>query len=157
MKSRIAAAVAVGYLLGRTRKMKLAIVVGGLLAGKKLPTDPTELLKQGLSSVSGSEALTGDLRARLVDAAKTAAGAAASRRIDSWGDALTERAAGLRGEGAADLEDEAPAEPAEAGRRPRGEDPARSRPGPRSRGARPAGRPSPRRSGDRSTRGEDDG
>ena len=41
---RIATAVALGYLLGRSRKMKLAIAVGGLLVGRRIPTDPVELL-----------------------------------------------------------------------------------------------------------------
>lgn len=105
MKSRIAAAVALGYFLGRTKKMKLAIVVGGILAGKKLPTDPAELLRQGVKSVAGSDelsSLTRDVRGQLVEAAKAAATAAASRKIESLGDSLSERAAGLRdGAGAA--------------------------------------------------------
>ncbi|MCX2730500.1 hypothetical protein OOZ19_09620 [Saccharopolyspora sp. NFXS83] len=99
MKSRIAAAVALGYFLGRTKKMKLAIVVGGVLAGKKLPTDPAELLRQGVKSVAGSDelsSLTRDVRGQLVEAAKAAATAAASRKIESLGDSLSERAAGLR-------------------------------------------------------------
>ena len=45
--SKIAVGVAAGYLLGRTKKLKLAITVGSMLAGKKLATNPQALLAQG--------------------------------------------------------------------------------------------------------------
>ena len=45
--SKIAAGVAAGYFLGRTKKFKLAITVGSMLAGKRLTTNPQALLAQG--------------------------------------------------------------------------------------------------------------
>ena len=45
--SKIALGVASGYLLGRTKKLKLAFTVASLLAGKKLATNPQTLLSQG--------------------------------------------------------------------------------------------------------------
>lgn len=38
--ARVAAAAASGYFLGRTKKLKLAIVVSSMLAGRRLVTDP---------------------------------------------------------------------------------------------------------------------
>ena len=111
MKSgpRIALAVAAGYALGRSRKMKLAIMVGGMLTARRLGTDPKELLEQGTRYVASSpemKKLTGEVRERLLEAARTAAVSAASSRIDSFGENLSKRAADLRvprsGEGAAE-------------------------------------------------------
>ena len=45
--SKIAVGVASGYLLGRTKKLKLAITVGSMLAGQRISTSPQGLLKQG--------------------------------------------------------------------------------------------------------------
>ena len=102
MRTQVAAAVALGYFLGRTKKMKLAITIGGVLAGRRFGTDPQQLLRQGakvLSSSPGLSSVTETVRGRLADAAKEAATAALSGRIDSLGDSLTERAAKLRGTG----------------------------------------------------------
>lgn len=112
MKSgpQIALAVGIGYALGRSRKMKLAIMVGTMMAGRRLPLDPRELLAQGGKLVGGSpelKKLTGEARDRLMDAAKTAAMAAATNKIDSIGDNLSKRAAGLR---APRVKDKVPAE-----------------------------------------------
>jgi hypothetical protein len=101
MKSgpRIALAVGVGYALGRSRKMKLAIALAGMMAGRKMAPNPKELLDQGTQLVGSSPEvtkLTGELRERLVDAAKTAAVAAATSKIDSLGENLNKRAEALR-------------------------------------------------------------
>ncbi|PKW15564.1 hypothetical protein [Saccharopolyspora spinosa] len=100
MKSgpQIALAVAVGYALGRSRKMKLAITAAGMLAGRRF-TDPKELVAKGSKLLGASpevQKLTGEARERLLDAAKSAALAAATSKIESLGDNLTKRAAGLR-------------------------------------------------------------
>ncbi|WP_143060967.1 hypothetical protein [Saccharopolyspora shandongensis] len=101
MKSgpQIALAVAIGYVLGRSRKMKLAIATAGVMAGRRLGVNPKDLLAQGGKLIAGSpelKKLTGEARERLMDAAKSAAIAAATNKIDSIGDNLTKRAAGLR-------------------------------------------------------------
>jgi hypothetical protein len=100
MKSgpRIATAVAIGYALGRSRRMKLAIMVGGMLAGQRVG-NPKELLAKASTAVSSSPELSelgNTLRSRLTDAARTAAVAAASNKIDDIGDSLSERAAKIR-------------------------------------------------------------
>ena len=95
---QIATAVAIGYVLGRSRKMKLALMMGGLVLGQRMG-DPKELLAKAGEAVARSDEvgeLGSVLRDRLVDAAKTAAVAAASNKLDSLGDNLSERAAKIR-------------------------------------------------------------
>ncbi|MEV0700226.1 hypothetical protein AB0I53_20275 [Saccharopolyspora sp. NPDC050389] len=78
--------------------MKLAITAAGMLAGRRL-ADPKELLAKGGKLLGASpevQKLTGEVRERLLDAAKSAAMAAATSKIESLGDNLTKRAAGLR-------------------------------------------------------------
>jgi hypothetical protein len=47
--TKIGLGVASGYLLGRTKKLKLAITIGSMLAGQRIATSPQGLLKQGSS------------------------------------------------------------------------------------------------------------
>ncbi|SDK61913.1 hypothetical protein SAMN04487820_11022 [Actinopolyspora mzabensis] len=99
MGPRVAAAVAIGYVLGRTRRMKFAIMVGSVLAGRKLKTDPKQLLqKAGTLAASSPELskLSETVRGRLMEAAKAAATATASNKIDALGESLLERAEQVR-------------------------------------------------------------
>ncbi|WP_223838412.1 hypothetical protein [Saccharopolyspora pogona] len=78
--------------------MKLAITAAGMLAGRRF-ADPKELLAKGGKLLRASpdvQKLTGEARERLLDAAKSAVMAAATSKIESLGDNLTKRAAGLR-------------------------------------------------------------
>jgi hypothetical protein len=73
-------AIGAGYLLGRTRKLKLALTVGGLVAGRRLGGSG-ELLKQGVAALQSSpqaQRLKGEVRQQLFDAGKSAAVTAAS-------------------------------------------------------------------------------
>ena len=86
---RVALGVAGGYLLGRTKKMKLALMIGGMAAGKKAG-GPGQLLAQGTKLLGQSPELTrltDEIRGRLLDAGKAAAVAVATRQVE----ALTER------------------------------------------------------------------
>jgi hypothetical protein len=141
--SQIAVAVVGGYLLGRSRKTRLAALLALLAAGGKLPIDQRELLSR--TPLGGPlEKLTGDLRTQLVDAGMSVAKKAASDRIDSLSDKLQQRAETLRvpkpgrGRERAETEEaaeegaEAPARrerarPEPARRRPREEPPRRAR------------------------------
>jgi outer membrane biosynthesis protein TonB len=92
--ARIAAAVTAGYLLGRTKKLRLAITVGGMLAGKKIATDPRGLLKQGAELVEGNPELAklqAQIQGKVLEAARTAAIAAAVNRMDVLSGAIRER------------------------------------------------------------------
>ncbi|OLT48549.1 hypothetical protein BJF85_12100 [Saccharomonospora sp. CUA-673] len=95
---RTALAMAVGYALGRSRRMKLALMAGGVLVGRRLSSGGSRADGDGGSAAGavGGE-VTHALRDRLVGAARTAAVAAASDGIDSLGNSLTERANRIRG------------------------------------------------------------
>ncbi|HSK58554.1 MAG TPA: hypothetical protein VK935_05820, partial [Actinomycetospora sp.] len=55
--SRIAVAVSGGYLLGRTRKLTFAIVIGGAITGRRYPTSVAGLLRAGARYVNASPEL----------------------------------------------------------------------------------------------------
>ena len=74
-RARIALAIGGGYLLGRTKKMRLALTLGGLAAGKNM-SGPEGLVSQGFELLRNApefEDLRGDMRQRVLDAARTAA------------------------------------------------------------------------------------
>ncbi len=90
--AKIGLGVAAGYLLGRTKKFKLAITVGSMLAGQRIATNPQALLKQfgELADKNPELAKIQDrVRGELFDAFRTAAIAAAGQRLDSANRALT--------------------------------------------------------------------
>jgi hypothetical protein len=92
---RVALGVAGGYLLGRTKKMKLAMMLGGMAAGRQAG-GPGQLLGQGMKLLGQSpelSRLTDELRGRLLDAGKAAAVAIATRQVEN----LTERVVGRVG------------------------------------------------------------
>ncbi|MFI0777873.1 hypothetical protein [Streptomyces sp. NPDC021212] len=129
---KIAVAVAGGYLLGRTKKAKLALGLGMLLAGKKITLDPQQLAK----AVADSPLLSGlnaQARKELTGAAKSAATSALSTRMNGLADSLHERTLGLRGEaddeGDARAERDADEEPEDD--EPADEDSTRTSPAPR--------------------------
>jgi hypothetical protein len=130
--SQIAVAVVGGYVLGRSRKTRLAALLALMAAGGgKLPVGPEDLLRKS-PLAEPLEKLTGDLRSQLVDAGMSVAKRAASNRIDSLSDRLQERAETLRGTGrrAEEAREEAGEEEAgEERARPRRErrEPARRR------------------------------
>ena len=94
---RIMAGVTAGYLLGRTKKLKLALMVGSVLANRKLVSGQVDKL----SDAAG----VGPLGEQLVSAGRKAAIGAVSSRIDSFSDKLAERTNALNG-AASDEEDE---------------------------------------------------
>src|ERR1700712_3875790 len=96
--AKIALAVIGGYLLGRTKRMKLAIMLGGALAGKKISTDPAALLGQATKLVNASpelQKLDAAVRGRLLEAGKDAALAVASSRMEALTDSLVDRVENL--------------------------------------------------------------
>ncbi|MEV5122604.1 hypothetical protein AB0K49_07325 [Streptomyces decoyicus] len=98
--AKIGVALVGGYLLGRTKKAKLAIGLGMFLAGKKLNLDPRQLgTLVANSPVLGP--LNDQVRKELVDATKSAAGAALTQRMNGLADSLHERTLALD-EGGAD-------------------------------------------------------
>src|SRR5918997_4633165 len=93
--ARVALGVAGGYLLGRTKKMKFAMMLGGMAAGRRAG-GPGQLLAQGTKLLGQSPELTrltDEVRGRLLDAGKAAALAVATRQVE----AVTERVMGRVG------------------------------------------------------------
>ena len=91
---KLVAAIIGGYLLGRTKKLKFAIMVGGALAGKKITTDPTELFKLATKVVGQSpelQRLNEAVQGRLLEAGKDATLAIASSRMEALTDNLVHR------------------------------------------------------------------
>lgn len=94
--SRVALGVGVGYLLGRTKKMRLALmlVATGALGGRG------SLLEQGKALLASSPQLTSlveTVRVELIGRTKDAALTAATSRADALNERLRERASELPG------------------------------------------------------------
>ncbi|WP_318215845.1 hypothetical protein [Streptomyces sp. SCL15-6] len=113
-KAALAAAMAGGYLLGRTKKARLAFAVGSYLAGRRLGLSPGQVLSQGLGRLQLApqfQELSDQVRGELLTAGRTAVTAAANRRLTGLADALRDRTdalngGGRRGDGAQEPEDE---------------------------------------------------
>ncbi|MEU0914838.1 DNA primase [Streptomyces althioticus] len=93
-------AIGAGYLLGRTKKLKMALAVGGLVAGKKLNLSPravADLVSQQLRDNPQFKELGDQLRGDLRGAGKAASGALVERQISSLADRLHGRTAEVRG------------------------------------------------------------
>ncbi|WP_146046274.1 DNA primase [Streptomyces cahuitamycinicus] len=92
-------AIGAGYLLGRTKKLKMAVAVGGLVAGKKLNLSPrmvAELLQQQLKDNPQFKEIGDQLREDLRGVGKAASGAMVERQIDALADRLHGRTAQVR-------------------------------------------------------------
>jgi flagellar biosynthesis GTPase FlhF len=106
-RTAIAAAVAGGYVLGRTRKAKMAFAIGTLLAGRRFGLNPASLAAEGVRQLRETPHLAGlreQIGGDLVEAARAAASASADRRFSAFADTLRER--GREDTGGEELEDE---------------------------------------------------
>ncbi|NGN66109.1 DNA primase [Streptomyces sp. A7024] len=87
-------AVAAGYLLGRTKKAKLAIGVAGVVMGKKLPLNPQQLAgvaREQLKNNPQFKEIGSQLSQDLRGVGKAATGAMVNRQISGLADRLHER------------------------------------------------------------------
>jgi hypothetical protein len=111
--TKVGVAVAGGYLLGRTKRARLAIALGSYLLGVKL--DPKALGKEALQQLSQRPEfakLTGDMRGEMLNVGRAAALAAMNSRIERFATSLDSRTSQLRdqlelGSGSSDGETEA--------------------------------------------------
>ncbi|MGN6676236.1 MAG: hypothetical protein ACTHKL_00445 [Streptosporangiaceae bacterium] len=154
--STVALAIGAGYLLGRKRKLRMALIVASAAATGRVGDVAANALKRGGSLAASSGAMgklspeltkvMGTVRGDLADAGKAAVQAAMASRIESLTDSLHDRAEGLRN----------PAEPDE-GEQDQPDDSDRrggsERPRSRSGGG---SRPSARRDSERPRRGKPD-
>ncbi|MEV6431651.1 hypothetical protein [Nocardia sp. NPDC051463] len=99
--TRIAIGVGIGYLLGRTHKMRFALMMAGAAMSRRSSGVPAELLKQGTSLLKSSPQLTqltDTVRGELLGAVRSAAVTAASNRIDAFNARLEQGSTLLTGE-----------------------------------------------------------
>ncbi|MFE4669734.1 DNA primase [Streptomyces sp. NPDC056716] len=92
-------ALGAGYFLGRTKKLKLAIGVGTLVAGKRLNLTPgavMDLVSQQLKDNPQLKQLGDELRTDLGGVGKAASGALVERQLGALADQLHGRTAGVR-------------------------------------------------------------
>jgi len=83
--------VGAGYVLGRTRKLKLALLLAGGGMTGRLPGTPRELMQQAAGALGSSTELgkiTESVRGDLIGAARAAAVTAAANRIEALNDRL---------------------------------------------------------------------
>ncbi len=95
--ARVALGVGIGYFLGRTKKMRVAMMLAGAGMTGKLPSNPQELLQRSASMLGSSpeiNKITESVRGELMHAAPAAAVTAASNRIDALNERLQSRASG---------------------------------------------------------------
>ncbi len=90
----MAAAVAGGYFLGRTKKAKLALGLAMFAAGRRLKLSPGDLAAAGMRQLTENPQLAGlrdQVRDDLLGAVKTAATAAVDRQVSSLSGSLRDR------------------------------------------------------------------
>jgi len=107
--AKLGAGVAGGYLLGRTKKLKMAVGLGAWLIGKKLDLSPSQLAMQGLGQLRESPQfgeLSERLRGEVGGAGKRALAAAATSRMESLADRMADRNDRLTGEADDDYDDD---------------------------------------------------
>ncbi|WP_196942664.1 DNA primase [Streptomyces sclerotialus] len=98
-RAALALAVAGGYALGRTKKMKLALTVGGMVLGRRLQLDPQRLLSlvdERLKADPQLAELREQLRDDLSGVGRAATDAFVGRRIDGLANSLHERTLGIQ-------------------------------------------------------------
>src|SRR5690349_20753938 len=89
--AKVAMAVGAGYMLGRTKKMRLALMLAAAGITGKFPSSPTALVGKGLQSLGASadvSQLTEQLRSELLTAGRAAALSAATNQIESLNERL---------------------------------------------------------------------
>ncbi|MDT0541685.1 hypothetical protein [Streptomyces lonegramiae] len=92
---QVALAFTSGYLFGRGHRMRSALALAGLTAGRRLVAGRGAMGPQQLSS-SELGKLSHEVRDQLMAAGRSAAMSAASHRIDALSDRLEQRAEALR-------------------------------------------------------------
>ncbi|MFG2175564.1 hypothetical protein ACGFMO_30090 [Streptomyces niveus] len=97
-KACVAAAMAAGYVLGRTKKGKLALGLAALVAGQQIPMNPRELVILAARKLADNPAvapLVEQARGDVLNAGRSALSATANRRLEAVADALQQRTEAL--------------------------------------------------------------
>ncbi len=128
--SRVAGAVAAGYVLGRFKKLRLAVLVASAMASPKFRSAAAGLLQDRIPGGAMVGGLTKEAGGRLLDAGKAAATTVVASRIDTLSQSLADRSENLRkatpqaGKSRADQpkDDRASEEPTDEYEEPEGEE-----------------------------------
>jgi cobalamin biosynthesis protein CobT len=94
--SRVAGAVAAGYVLGRFKKLRLAVIVASAMSNPKVRSAVVGMVQERIPGGAMVGALTNDVGGKLVDAGKTAATSIVASRIDALSQGLADRSQNLR-------------------------------------------------------------
>ncbi|MEU8835064.1 histone protein [Streptomyces sp900116325] len=144
-KLTLAAALLGGYVLGRTKKGKLALSVGTYLAGKRLGLEPRQLATEGmrmLGEIPQVAEVQDQLKGEFIEAGRKAVTAAATRGMEALADTLRDRTANLgekdEAEPEEEYEEEEPEEEEEAAPEEEEKEPERERPQRRRSSRKPA-------------------
>ncbi|MFD7298912.1 DNA primase [Streptomyces sp. NPDC059897] len=98
-RTALGLAVGAGYVLGRTKKMKLAIAVGTMVAGKRLNLSPRALADMVTTQLENNpqfKEIGDQLREDLRGVGKAASGALVERQIEGLAGRLHSRTQGVR-------------------------------------------------------------
>ncbi|MGW7817829.1 DNA primase [Streptomyces puniciscabiei] len=98
-RTALGLAVGAGYLLGRTKKLKMALAMGSLVAGKKLNLGPkalADVVSRQLKDNPQFKEIGDQLRQDLRGVGKAASGAMVERQVNSLADRLHGRTAQVR-------------------------------------------------------------
>jgi hypothetical protein len=98
-RAALGLAVGAGYLLGRTKKAKLALAVGSMVAGKKMNLGPrqlADLVNQQLKDNPQFKEIGDQLRQDLQGVGKAASGAMVERQMTALADRLHGRTSQVR-------------------------------------------------------------
>ncbi|MET9499859.1 DNA primase [Streptomyces sp. NPDC006552] len=98
-RTAVGLAVGAGYVLGRTKKMKLAFAVGTMVAGKKLQLSPKavlDMVRTQLDKNPQFQEIGGQLREDFRGVGKAATGAILERQMEGLASKLQSSTAGVR-------------------------------------------------------------
>ncbi|MCS0599982.1 DNA primase [Streptomyces sp. LP11] len=98
-RTTLGLAIGAGYLLGRTKKLKMALAVGSLVAGKKLNLTPkgiADLVSQQLQNNPQFKEIGDQLRQDMRGVGKAATGAMVERQMNALADRLQGRTSQVR-------------------------------------------------------------
>jgi hypothetical protein len=95
--SRVAGAVAAGYVLGRFKKLRLAVLVGSAMASPKFRNAAAGMIENRIPGGAITTTLSKEVGGRLVNIGKTAATSIVASRIDNLSQSLADRSQNLRG------------------------------------------------------------
>jgi outer membrane biosynthesis protein TonB len=94
--SRVAGAVAAGYVLGRFKKLRMAVLVASAMSSPKIRNAAAEMIQSRIPGGAVVGGLTREVGGKLVGVGKTAATSIVASRIDSLSQNLAERSDNLR-------------------------------------------------------------